>query len=291
MFSTRSLSSRPAVPPAPRFCFVMALAKPWSIGSACSNFSPPMALHRWSLTTPVTAKAPAGRIGSSLNLTRWPPLLRLKSWRRNCPCRCSASRWAVAWPRRSFDRIAAHRLILCEAFTSFRHAAVSVGIPRRAFPSRPAHLACAATARAVQAPGPHRPWREGPAVSRCDGARTGRLVRAASGGRCRPQHHAQPALPQAAPFLLGPDHRMAQQIAARQPIYDPPRSGSPSSRRSRSNRSSWFLRSSRSSCSRRFFSSSRSSRPSAIRPTPRFSLTTLDPAGGLVQRAAVRRTR
>jgi len=29
-----------------------------------------------------------------------------------------------------FQRIGAHRLILCEAFTSFRHAAVSVGIPR-----------------------------------------------------------------------------------------------------------------------------------------------------------------
>ncbi|HKN21493.1 MAG TPA: alpha/beta fold hydrolase [Terracidiphilus sp.] len=28
------------------------------------------------------------------------------------------------------DRLGAHRLILCEAFTSFRHAAVSVGIPR-----------------------------------------------------------------------------------------------------------------------------------------------------------------
>jgi alpha-beta hydrolase superfamily lysophospholipase len=30
----------------------------------------------------------------------------------------------------TIDRLAAHRLILCEAFTSFRHAAVSVGIPR-----------------------------------------------------------------------------------------------------------------------------------------------------------------
>jgi hypothetical protein len=30
----------------------------------------------------------------------------------------------------AIDRLAAHRLILCEAFTSFRHAAVSVGIPR-----------------------------------------------------------------------------------------------------------------------------------------------------------------
>jgi alpha-beta hydrolase superfamily lysophospholipase len=30
----------------------------------------------------------------------------------------------------AIDRLAARRLILCEAFTSFRHAAVSVGIPR-----------------------------------------------------------------------------------------------------------------------------------------------------------------
>jgi pimeloyl-ACP methyl ester carboxylesterase len=30
----------------------------------------------------------------------------------------------------AIDRVAAHCLILCEAFTSFRHAAVSVGIPR-----------------------------------------------------------------------------------------------------------------------------------------------------------------
>jgi alpha-beta hydrolase superfamily lysophospholipase len=30
----------------------------------------------------------------------------------------------------AIHRLAAHRLILCEAFTSFRHAAVSVGIPR-----------------------------------------------------------------------------------------------------------------------------------------------------------------
>ena len=30
----------------------------------------------------------------------------------------------------TIDRLAAHRLILCEAFTSFRHAVVSVGIPR-----------------------------------------------------------------------------------------------------------------------------------------------------------------
>jgi hypothetical protein len=30
----------------------------------------------------------------------------------------------------TIDRLGAHRLILCEAFTSFRHAAVSVGIPR-----------------------------------------------------------------------------------------------------------------------------------------------------------------
>jgi hypothetical protein len=30
----------------------------------------------------------------------------------------------------TIDRLAAHRLILCEAFTSFRHAAVSVRIPR-----------------------------------------------------------------------------------------------------------------------------------------------------------------
>lgn len=29
------------------------------------------------------------------------------------------------------DRVAAHRLVLCEAFTSFRHAAASIGIPRR----------------------------------------------------------------------------------------------------------------------------------------------------------------
>lgn len=31
----------------------------------------------------------------------------------------------------AIDRLGAQRLILCEAFTSFRHAAVSVGIPRR----------------------------------------------------------------------------------------------------------------------------------------------------------------
>jgi alpha-beta hydrolase superfamily lysophospholipase len=30
----------------------------------------------------------------------------------------------------AIHRLAAHRLILCEAFTSFRHAAVSIGIPR-----------------------------------------------------------------------------------------------------------------------------------------------------------------
>ena len=111
----------------------------------------------------------------------------------------------------TIDRLAAHRLILCEAFTSFRGATVSIGIPRRAFPSRAAHLACASAARAVQAAGPDRSWREGPALSRRDGARTGRLVRAASGGRSRPQYHPQPALPQAAPFLLGPDHRMDAQ--------------------------------------------------------------------------------
>ena len=209
MFSTRYLSNRFAFRPTPQCCFVMELAKPWNSGSACSSFSPPMALLRWSLITPDTARAPASRIGSSSNLTRSPPLPRCEKLAPELPVSVlgfSLGSWHGRGNQRSDRRPAPHSL----RRPLPRFAALpspSGSLVRLPVSSRPSGMRNCGSR--LQAAGPYRSWRERPALSHRNGARSGWLVPAAGGGCSGPQYHPQPAIPQAASFLLGTNHRMA----------------------------------------------------------------------------------
>ena len=128
--STRFLWNRLKFPAGPQFSFVMELAKPWSIGSVCS--SPPAAHGVASLVFDYSGYGKSkGRLHwEQFEMDAIAAFGALKERVPDLPLTVLGFSLGSGVAAAMIHRVGAKRLILCEAFTSFRHAAASVGIPR-----------------------------------------------------------------------------------------------------------------------------------------------------------------
>ena len=122
---SRSLSRRMR-----RFCSATASAKPSSNGSVCSSCSPPMAWRLWCLTTRAMATAPAGPIGISLKQDAVAAFAALRDHAPYLPVSVLGFSLGSGVAAAAIHQLNAHRLVLCEAFTSFRNAAAAAMGPQ-----------------------------------------------------------------------------------------------------------------------------------------------------------------